>query len=882
MIKFPQMSENLLATKFYPPALPPFFIQRNGLRDRIGSHGNLTIVSAPAGFGKTTAIIDAMDESGQSFAWLGLESEDNARVRFWRYFFGTLSRRFDIGGSNLIALETNNSLPVNSLLLSLINEISDTENNITVVLDDYHVLTNMEIHSDLWFLIEHAPPNFHIIISTREDPPFTLSRKRMHGTLSEIRADELRFNKDDIKRYLQNAVSIDMAEETVLKLLQKSEGWAAALQLIGLSLQRLDSGEQDKFISNFTGSHTYLVDYLVDEVLARQEKDIRDFLLSTSIFEKINGELCVSILDNPKAKELLYKIRDRNLFLVPLDSSGTWFRYHHLFRDFLRQRQREKGINHTELLRRAVEWFKEQDDYEQAIHYAIYSENWPTACKLLETYGFKILGREDHNQLVSWIESLPEKYRLSGNLLCILYSWALIYAGKIKQAEKCLDILSNPVNRESENNIGKEFSGYREAFLSVIEYQKGNIESCMFSGKEALALLPEAELSIRSRINSILGFSYHYMGNRKKAFGSIESARRLNEATGNLLEIGFAMSASVEILTDYGEIRKSKANIEEDIRIIRKVTGSDESPFLGYPYILLGVHYRDSFEMEEALEYIIRGIALSRKWIQKDSLTLGLVYLGEIYRILKEYHYAESAYREAAEAAKEVSPRMEDIVRGFQIRLELDSGNIIKAATWADNLNIDPANLPGFEHKTDINTWLLVRYSQKRFTEVSQLVSILIKQDEDSGRSGNLVFLYIVQAASLFQQGIEREASTYLEKALELAAADERRFLFLIIGIKDLHLRQYAGKYQSFVSGIIEAAIHKNSETALIESPEELNFRETQVLKLIAAGMSNKEIGEKLYLSVNTIRWYTSQIYSKIAVKSRGEAAAYAREQRIL
>ena len=215
----------------------------------------------------------------------------------------------------------------------------------------------------------------------------------MHGTLSEIRADELRFNKDDIKRYLQNAVSIDMAEETVLKLLQKSEGWAAALQLIGLSLQRLDSGEQDKFISNFTGSHTYLVDYLVDEVLARQEKDIRDFLLSTSIFEKINGELCVSILDNPKAKELLYKIRDRNLFLVPLDSSGTWFRYHHLFRDFLRQRQREKGINHTELLRRAVEWFKEQDDYEQAIHYAIYSENWPTACKLLETYGFKILGR---------------------------------------------------------------------------------------------------------------------------------------------------------------------------------------------------------------------------------------------------------------------------------------------------------------------------------------------------------------------------------------------------------------------------------------------------------------------------------------------------------
>ncbi len=520
---------SLLATKFYLPDPTQDLVARPRLVRRLdaGLRGKLILISAPAGFGKTTLAADWIQHaqaipSGARKCWLSLDEGDNLPSRFWIYLITALqSADFRPGEAALAALQPSegetrrSSPPIETVLVSLINDLAGLAVPLILVLDDYHLVTNPEIHTGLDFMIDHLPPNLHLVITTREDPPLSLSRLRVRGQLTEIRAADLQFLEAEAGEFLNQLLSLGLEAEDIRALAHRTEGWIAGLRLAALSLQAED--DKHRFIDAFTASHRFLTDYLVDEVLARQEEGLREFLCRTSILPRFSASLCDSVLSIMNSQAVLRHLEQANLFLVPLDNERRWFRYHHLFAQFLRMRLQESEPERIpELNRRAMEWCAAQGLEREALPYAFAIPDYERAAGLIEGLAPGVLANEGPALVLQWIAALPRDLVLRRAGLCLPYAFALAFSGRFVEAEEHL-ATAERLAIEMPAAEGDPIRGYVAAHRAHLLFFQGQTMQTIHYARQALDLLPAPETIIRARTAAILGNGLRYAGDLQGA-----------------------------------------------------------------------------------------------------------------------------------------------------------------------------------------------------------------------------------------------------------------------------------------------------------------------------------------------------------------------------
>jgi len=560
------VTDPLLTTKLYIPPTRPELVPRPRLVEKLndGLHRKLTLISAPAGFGKTTLVSEwveqlRLDDSKENqnkykIAWFSLDENDKDPARFLTYFISALNRtegiEATIGEGALTMLQSPQPPPTEAILTSLINEIAAIPDRIIIVLDDYHVLESSQVDDALTLLLEHLPPQLHLVIATREDPHLPLSRLRARGQLTELRAADLRFTTSEAAEFLNQVMGRDLSAENIAALEARTEGWIAGLQLAAISLQ--GHADTSRLIQSFTGSHRLVLDYLIEEVLNQQPLNVQNFLLQTAILNRLTGSLCDAITGQENGQAILEMLDRANLFIVPLDNERRWYRYHHLFADLLRQRLKQTQPEQLQILHRsASEWYEQNGFVDEAIEHALRAENFERAASLIEEHVDALWQRGEHSKLRRWLAGLPGELVFSKPHLCILQAWDLFTSGHQDAAERSLQaaekVLDTNTDLATETSLmeHKQLSEYDRmkilgraaAIRAFLAFYRGDVQGISQYSHQALEFLPEDDLAWRSTTTVALGDAYSLIGEMEAAYRVRLEALEASKAAGNIYMI---------------------------------------------------------------------------------------------------------------------------------------------------------------------------------------------------------------------------------------------------------------------------------------------------------------------------------------------------------
>src|SRR6266581_1713221 len=514
------MPTPMLATKLYIPRLRPNVVSRSRLLERLneGLHGKLTLISAPAGFGKTTLVSEWLAGGARPAAWLSLDEGDNDLTRFLTYLVAALQTiAATLGAGVSGALQSPQPPPPESILTALLNDITTISDHFVLVLDDYHVLAAKPVDQALTFLLEHLPPHLHLVIATREDPLLPLARLRARGHLTEVRAVDLRFTPSEAAGFLNQVMGLGLSAQDIAALEDRTEGWIAGLQLAAISLQ----GQQDatSFITSFTGSHHFVLDYLLEEVLQQQSESLQTFLLRTSILDRLCGPLCDAVLMDPSAsgQETLEYLERANLFIVPLDNERRWYRYHHLFADLLRQRLHQSTASSpgderdgvAELHRRASQWYEDNGLEIEAFHHAVAANDVERAERLIEGKGMPLQFRGAMISVLNWLESLPTTILDARPSLWVTYASALTMTGQpISNVEEKLQAAEAALQETEPDDKIRDLAGHIAAIRAMLAVPANQVETIIAQSRRALEYLYPNNLPVRATVHWTLGYAY--------------------------------------------------------------------------------------------------------------------------------------------------------------------------------------------------------------------------------------------------------------------------------------------------------------------------------------------------------------------------------------
>jgi LuxR family maltose regulon positive regulatory protein len=876
----------------------------------------LILVSAPAGFGKTTLIANWIDDlhkkiPEQPVCWVSLDEQDQLLSRFWLYVIGALQTAvphlagIPIANTAKSSLQSERQTPIEPILVSLLNELAISAQSIILVLDDLHIITNPAIYQSLDFFLDHQPPNLQLAVMTREDPPLRLSRLRVRGQLCEIRAADLCFSAAETAVFLNNLNHLDCSEEAVTTLAQRTEGWIAGLQLAALALQATETNNLSDFVRTFSGSDRLLTDYLIDEVLSQQEPTVHQFLLRTSILRQFNAGLCDALLavgtqhldgdESPitllHSQTILNDLERANLFLVLLDNRRQWYRYHHLFAQFLQQRLRESEPEILPALyQTAAHWLAQHDQPREAIQYALKTDDFTLIADLIEKLAPHILEREDAAIVQSWIERLPATFVAKRPFLNMYYAWALTITGAKGDINSYLETAvslsqdASPADKQTINGIVAAHRAYAAMFA-------GKHETAQNFAQEALASLSSDWPSLRARTAVVLGNSYNYGGRLKAAIRAYKDAIVWSEEIGDVANATFNLCSLAEIYFDQNRLTRTAQTYQQALDFAQRHTGSTDNPFSGFAHFARGRILRERNELETAVLQMQHGVALCREWQQAYSLAIGLLDLSIVWTAMAEWERARHVLQEARLLAQKVSPEWGGgMVDGLSARLALAQGDVETAAQWALNCPFGPHDEPSYELTIICFTRARVLIAQNQTDDALTLLKKLEQLHQSVGRKRLVMEALIWQAKTLAVQGNTTEAMAQLKSALKLAEPEGYVRVFIDAGqpIADLLAQFSPSSFQQklLAAFSVETAVTDQTQSLSTTSYpgllDPLNERELAILRLMAVGLSNRDIGDELYLSVNTIRWYASQIYSKIGVSNRTQAVARARELGIL
>ena len=886
-----------LTTKLHAPRLRSHLVTRAHLVRRLqqASASALTIISAPAGFGKTTLLVQWLTENGMPVAWLSLDQQDDEPVRFLSYLIAalqTLDPQLGISARSLLfPPRLTSPVPLEMVLTVLTNDLANWEKgDMVLVLDDYHVLTAEPIQRAMTFLVEHCPPQLHLVLATRADPPLPLARLRARGQLSELRASQLQFETSEAGAFLSEVMGLNLSSAEIAALQKRTEGWIAGLHLAALSLQGRSDVEQ--FLADFTGSHRHITDYLVEEVLARQSEEVQSFLLSTSLLERLCGPLCDAVADCSGSETLLTELERANLFLIPLDEQRQWYRYHHLFADLLRARlRRQLGAQGMAVLSlKASTWYEQNDFPLEAVGAALAAGDAERAADLLDPLGIPMVLRLQHAALRRWVEQLPREVWFSRPILCSAYAIALfitepgdVYNVPLQQAEQLLQAAGNDLALGRVYMIQALAASLRGDAIEGIRY-----------GQEALALLPQEAQIARSVSMSALTEGYRRTGNVRAAWQILSKAQPIDEQISHLFGQAGQAILRARLLVMQGKLRQAAQSYQT-------MLGSANEPheFALEVLISLAELSREANELEAALAHLERMRMLAREIGNELLLPHAALVHARIIQAQGEATQVEAAFTAAVIQAQQGDhQQLPAEAQAYQVRWWLSQGKLAVVGHWraatAETLHT-PAD---YQQELGALTLARVLIAQDDARDALDLLKGFRERARTQGRTGSEIEMLMLTALASHAQGKPEHALQTLQQALLLAEPEGYVRLFVDEGapmaaLLNMLLTRWKNKrgtdYIHRLLALLEADSPKPSSlphtTPIPELPvllEPLSTRERKVLRLLMAGLSNPEIANELVVSLNTIKTQVQSLYRKLQVSSRQEAIATAERLHLL
>jgi LuxR family maltose regulon positive regulatory protein len=898
------MATSILVTKLYIPPTRAELVNRPGLIERLndGLDRKLTLISAPAGFGKTTLVShwveNLRDDQPIKIAWFSLDDEDNDPVRFLTYFTTALNQiegiEDDFGQGALSMLQSPQPPPPNTVLISLINDLAAISDKIIFVLDDYHLIESEPIHQALVFLLENLPPQLHLVIATRQDPPLSLGRLRARNQVTEIRAADLRFSSSEAADFLNQVMGLNLSSEDLAKLETRTEGWIAGLQLAAISMR----GHEDRaeFIKSFTGGHRLVLDFLIEEVLGQQPESIQSFLLQTAILDRMTGLLCDAITSQENGQETLEMLDRANLFIVPLDEERRWYRYHHLFADLLRQRLRQTQPEELSNLHiRAGEWFKNQGLNREAIKHSIDGKDYQNAAELIKTIAIDTIQQGAHTTVAGWINVLPDEFVKAHPYLCVLHAWALQLTGELKTSEARLMDAENALKSQSYKTDGADDSihGLIHSRRAYASFMIGDHIHTISHAKQALDQLPENATLIRVQTALYLGVAYRYLGQLRAALDVYnEILLTAQNMDGNSVAVLCYLHMG-DLHSEMAQLHRAKDTYEGALKFTEQRIGRPEMPFTGYVYVGIGSILRQWNQLEEAYRFTVKGLSLCRDWNVTDILAFSCLELAYLHQALGNIDQARTSLQEAIQLFDSISSWGSKIAAAHRVKLDLARGDIESAERWAqtNELNIDG----DYEHYREIEYLVLARVliAQERYDEAHSLVERIFRIAQEIEKRQTELETLILLSIVCSAQGETDQALDYLEKALLIGEPQGYTRIFVDEGSPMASLLYKALKHEimpEYVQRLLAAFPDTEPEedaskkaqadqTGLIEP---LSEREIEVLQFLAKGLTNQVVATRLFISLHTVKAHTRNIYSKLGVNNRTQAVDKARTLGIL
>jgi LuxR family maltose regulon positive regulatory protein len=885
------MASSILATKLYIPQPRSKIVPRTRLIERLNegtsSGSKLTLISAPAGFGKTTLVSEWIAGCGRSAAWLSLDEGDNDPTRFLTYLIAALQTiKANIGKGLLATLQSPQQLSTESILTALLNEITSIPDHFILVLDDYHVLDSKPVDDTLTFLIDHLPSQLLMVIVTREDPHLPLARLRARGQLTELRAADLRFTPSEAAEFLNQVMNLNLSEEDITALETRTEGWIAGLQLAALSMQGQGDLDAADFIKSFTGSNRFVLDYLIEEVLGRQPENIQTFLLHTSILDRMCGQLCDAVLVSPSAsgQEILEYLDYINLFIVPLDSDRRWYRYHHLFGDLLRQRL-GKPKEFAEFHLRASRWHEENGDLGAAYHYAIAAGDYGRAAGLAEAAW---QGMEESFQTagwLGWVKKLPEEVIRDRPALCVQLGSAFSLAGEPETSEIYLQNAEQALAGLVDKAKLKPFLGSIALARAYNAQVKGDLTTTVKYAERAIQLIPENDSYRRAQAAITLECTHWASGNLESAIRAIGDWMERMTQLGNHVFVVASAFGIADLLVGLGRLSEAERTYLDALQLAAQ-HGPEAEHITAHHHLGLSMIYRQRGEDTLATHHLKRAAELGlhttlADWQYRWDVTQAQLKeaAGDLEAALVLLDEAKRVYIQT------VVPDLRPIA-ALKARINLKQGRPDRVRAWAAERGFSLADEVSYLHEFEYLTLARLEIANP---QVNALLTRLLQAAEAQKRWGSALDILLVQALAHEAQGNRSQALAALERALALAEpegyvrifVDEGEAMRLLIEKRsrnrDFPLIDYVDKllvaFSQPVATPKSAIIHQQSDMI-----EPLSERELEVLKLLRTELSGPEIAQQLIVSPNTFRTHTKNIFNKLGVNSRRAAIRRAEE----
>jgi ATP/maltotriose-dependent transcriptional regulator MalT len=906
----------LLETKLYVPRSRRDLVLRARLTERLGrgTASKLVLVSAPAGFGKTTLLTEWLAARAAALAderlaaWLSLDRGDNHPASFWAHVIAALRTvASGVGESALALLDAPQPPPIETVLTTLLNDLGAVTGEIVLVLDDYHVIDAPDVQEGMAFLLDHLPPQLHVVIASRADPALPLARMRARGELTEIRAAELRFTAEEAAAYLNELMGLQLTARDIAALEGRTEGWIAALQLAALSMQGRD--DVASFIAGFAGDDRYVVDYLAEEVLARQSDRVQAFLLQTSILGRLSGPLCDAVTGLGGGKAMLEALDRGNLFLVSLDDRRRWYRYHHLFADVLQARLLDEHPGQVpDLHRRASEWYEQNGELSEAVRHALAAGDFERAADLVELAMLAMRRTRQEAKLRGWLEALPDEVVQVRPVLSVYFAGVLLISGelegvegRLRDAERWLEPATGdgvePRIPSAEMVVADE-EEYRRLPALIELYRagqalaRGDASGTVRHAQRAIELALEDDHLCRASAAGLLGLVYWGSGDLEaghRAYSAcVEGLRR----AGFVADILGCSIALADIRKTQGRLGEALRTFEQALRLAGEQGGSVLRGTADM-YVGMSEIARERDDLRAATQLLRRSQDLGEhtglpqnpyRW--RVAMARLREAEGDLPGALDLINEAERLY--VSDFFPNVRP-----VPALRARVWIAQGRLGEALGWAgeQGLSVDDdlSYLREFEHIT-LARLLLARYQSERtepsLQEAARLLERLLLAAEAGGRTGRVIEILVLRALAHQALGDIPAALGFLDRAVTLAEPEGYVRVFVDEGQPMASLLRAAtkqGTRRDYVRRLLAAASgiehHAPTEQGLIEP---LSERELDVLRLLGSELDGPAIARELMVSLNTVRTHTKNIYAKLAVTNRRAAVRRAAELNLL
>ncbi|HEY5847204.1 MAG TPA: LuxR C-terminal-related transcriptional regulator [Microlunatus sp.] len=879
-----------------------------------GAASTLMIVSAPAGFGKTTLLAEwlAAGSASPNFegvaAWLSLDPTDNDPATFWTYVVAALQTVAPgVGEDALTLLHEPQPPPIELVLTTLLNDLGARASDIVLVLDDYHVIDAHEVQDGMVFLLDHLPPQLHLVIAGRADPRLPLPRLRARGELTETRAAELRFTPGEAATYLNETMGLALTAQQVAALEGRTEGWIAALQLAALSIQGRD--DVAEFITGFAGDDRYIVDYLAEEVLQRQPEQVRDFLLQTCILDRLSGPLCDAVTGRPGGKAMLDALDRSNLFLVALDDRRRWYRYHHLFADVLRARLLDEQHHQVpDLHRRASVWHEQHGEQSVAIGHALAAKDVERAADLVEAAIPSMRRTRQETTLRGWIEAFPDDMIRVRPVLSVGYAGVLLLSGDLEGVESRLQDAERwlqPSARRSEGpEVGstamvavaerelRRLPGWIAIYRAALAMARGDVVAAVASARRALELVLDGDHLGRGAAAGFLGLAAWAGGDLEAAHRSYVDCLASVQRAGYLSD---ALGAAVTL----ADLRVAQGRLSDALR-----TGATALDFASTHggvalrgtadvHVAIAEIYRERNDLPTAAEHLLRSQELGEHAGLPHNRYRWPAAMAGIRTAEGDLHGALHLLNEAARLyIRGLFPQVRP-VPAVRTRVWIALGHLHDALSWVRECRLsvedDLSYLHEFEHITLARVLLAQHATQGAegsLQGATRLLERLLPAAEAGGRTGSVIEILVLQAVAHRARGDRAAGQAPLQRALTLAEPEGYVRVFADEGPALAALLKAAarqGTTGAYVRRLL-AAVTSTGPAALIPPGlvEALSDRELDVLRLLGTDLSGPNIARQLSVSLSTVRTHTNRIYAKLGVNNRRAAVRRATELALL